>query len=115
MIARHSSFAFKGEKVDIKEVGEKLGVQYVVEGSVRRAGSRIRVTAQLIEADTGNHIWAERYDRGLDEFFEVQAEVTRAIVAIIAAQLGKTVSDKAARKHPASMKSYEYFLHGPQL
>lgn len=115
VIARHSTFAFKGEKVDIKNVGEKLGVQYVVEGSVRRAGSRIRVTAQLIEADTGNHIWAERYDRELDDVFEVQDEVTCTIVAIIAAQLGKTVSVRAARKHPASIKSYEYFLQGNQL
>ena len=115
VIARHSTFSFKGEKVDIKDVGEKLGVQYVVEGSVRRAANRIRVTAQLIEADTGNHIWAERYDRELDDVFEVQDEVTRTIVAIIAAQLGKTVSVRAARKHPASIKSYEYFLQGNQL
>ena len=115
VISRHSSFAFKGEKVDIKEVGEKLGVHYVVEGSVRRIGNRIRVTAQLIETGTGNHIWAERYDRELDDIFEVQDEVTRAIVAIIAAQLGKTVSDRAARKHPASIKSYEHFLQGNQL
>jgi len=115
VISRHSSFAFKGEKVDIKDVGEKLGVQYVVEGSVRRAGNRFRVTAQLIDAGTGNHIWAERYDRELDDVFVVQDEVTRTIVAIIAAQLGKTVSDRAARKHPASIKSYEYFLQGNQL
>lgn len=112
VIARHSSFAFKGEKVDIKDVGEKLGVHYVVEGSVRRAGNRVRITAQLIETATGNHIWAERYDRELEDIFAVQDEVTRAIVATIAAQLGKTVSESAARKHPASIKSYEYFLQG---
>jgi len=110
VVARHSSFAFKGEKVDIKEVAEKLGVQYVVEGSVRRVGNRARITAQLIDAETGNHIWSERYDRELDDIFAVQDEVTRAIVATIAAQLGKTVSEKAARKTTTSIKSYEYLL-----
>ena len=110
VIARHSSFAFKGEKVGIKEVAEKLGAQYVVEGSVRRAGNRARITAQLIDAATGNHIWGERYDRELDDIFAVQDEVTRAIVATIAAQLGKTVSENAARKATTSIKSYEYLL-----
>ena len=86
-----SSFSFKGEKIGIKEIGEKLGVQYVVEGSVRRGGNRTRITAQLIEAETGNHIWAERYDRELEDIFAVQDEVTRAIVATVAAQLGRGV------------------------
>jgi TolB-like protein len=110
IIARHSSFAFKGEKIDIKEVAEKLSVQYVVEGSVRRVGNRARITAQLIDAETGKHIWGERYDRELDDIFAVQDEVTRAIVATIAAQLGKTVSENAARKTTNSIKSYEYLL-----
>ena len=110
VVARHSSFAFKGENVDIKEVAEKLGVQYVVEGSVRRVGNRARITAQLIDAETGKHIWGERYDRELDDIFAVQDEVTRAIVATIAAQLGKTVSENAARKTTSSIKSYEYLL-----
>lgn len=112
VIARQSSFAFKGEKVGVKEIGQKLGVQYVVEGSVRRVDNRVRIAAQLIEAETGNHIWAERYDRVLEDIFAVQDEVTRAIVATIAAQLGKTVSESAARKHPTSIKSYEYYLQG---
>jgi adenylate cyclase len=110
VIARHSSFAFKGEKVDIREVAEKLGAQYVVEGSVRRVGNRARITAQLIDAETGNHIWGERYDRELDDIFAVQDEVTRAIVATIAAQLGKTISENAARKTTTNIKSYEYLL-----
>ncbi|MDH3638165.1 MAG: tetratricopeptide repeat protein [Gammaproteobacteria bacterium] len=110
VIARQSSFSFKGEKIGIKEIGEKLGVQYVVEGSVRRGGNRTRITAQLIEAETGNHIWAERYDRELEDIFAVQDEVTRAIVATVAAQLGKAVSERAARKPTKSIKSYEYFL-----
>ncbi|NIP90241.1 MAG: transcriptional regulator, partial [Gammaproteobacteria bacterium] len=63
VIARNSSFAFKGQAIDVKEIGRDLGVQYVVEGSVRRAGNRVRITAQLVEAETGNHLWAERYDR----------------------------------------------------
>ena len=112
VIARQSSFAFKGEKIDIKEIGEKLGVNYVIEGSVRRAGDRIRVTAQLIHADSGKHVWAERYDRKLEDIFDVQDEVTRAVVATVAAQLGKEVSDNVGRKHPASVKSYEFFLRG---
>ena len=114
VISRQSSFSFKGEKVGIEDVSNKLGVHYVVEGSVRRAGNRVRVTAQLIEAEGGDHVWAERYDRELDDIFEVQDEVTQAIVAIVAAQLGKTVSDKAARKHPESIKAYEYYLQGNQ-
>jgi adenylate cyclase len=110
VIARQSAFAFKGEKVGIKEIGLKLGVEYVVEGSVRRAGKKARMTAQLIEADTGSHIWAERYDRELEDIFAVQDEVTRSIVAAVAAQLGKTVSEKAARKPSTSIRSYEFFL-----
>ena len=110
VVARHSSFAFKGERVNINEVAEKLGVQYIVEGSVRRVENRARITAQLIDAETGNHIWGERYDRELDDIFAVQDEVTRAIVATIAAQLGKTVSENATRKTTNSIKSYEYLL-----
>ena len=110
VVARHSSFALKGVRVDIEEVAEKLDVQYVVEGSVRRAGNRVRITAQLIDARTEKHIWGDRYDRELDDLFAVQDEVTRAIVATLAAQLGKTVSENAARKAPNSIKSYEYLL-----
>ena len=110
VIARHSSFAFKGKDVDIKEVAAKLGVQYLVEGSVRRAGNQARITAQLVDAESGKQIWGERYDRELDDIFAVQDEVTRAIVATIAAQLGKTVSEKAARKPTNSIESYEYLL-----
>lgn len=110
VIARQSSFVFKGEKLGLKEVGQKLGVQYVVEGSVRRAGDRVRVTSQLIEVETENHIWAERYDRELKDIFVVQDDVTRAIVATIAAQLGKTVSESAARKSTTNIRSYEFFL-----
>ncbi len=112
VIARNSSFAFKGQAVDIGEVGRRLGVAYVVEGSVRRAGSRVRVTAQLIEAETGAHIWAERNDRDLEDIFVVQDELTRSIVATLAAQLGKNVAQRAERKPPANVKAYEYYLWG---
>ena len=76
VIARNSSFAYKGRAVDVRQVARELGVRYVLEGSVRKAGSRIRITAQLIDATTGIHIWADRYDRGIDDIFAVQDEIT---------------------------------------
>ena len=83
VIARNSSFTYKGRAVDVKQVARELGVRYVVEGSVRRSGGRIRVTAQLIDAETGNHIWAERYDRGVADVFTVQDEITTAVTTAI--------------------------------
>ena len=79
VIARNSCFTYKGRAVDVKEVGRELGVRYVLEGSLRKAGNRIRVTAQLVEAETGNHVWAERYDRDLADIFAVQDEITEAV------------------------------------
>jgi adenylate cyclase len=101
--------------VDIKEVGRKLGVQYVVVGSVRRAGNRVRITAQLIEAETENHIWAERYDRELDDLFAVQDEVTRSIVAVLPGRVQADVAERAARKPTNNMKAYELMLQGKAL
>ena len=115
VIARHSSFSFKGEKVDIKEVGEKLGVQYVVEGSVRRAGNRVRITAQLIEAETGNHVWAERYDRELEDIFAVQDEVTQSIVGVLPGRVQEAVAERASRKPTANMKAYEFMLQAKSI
>jgi adenylate cyclase len=112
VIARHSSFAFKGKSIDIKEVGQQLGVAYVVEGSVRKAGNRVRITAQLIEVETGNHIWAERYDRELEDIFAVQDEVTRAIVAVIPGRVEKAVAERVQRKPTDNMKAYEFVLRG---
>jgi TolB-like protein/Tfp pilus assembly protein PilF len=112
VIARHSSFAFKGKGADIKEVGQRLGVEYVVEGSVRKAGNRVRITAQLIEVETRNHIWAERYDRELEDIFAVQDEVARAIVAVLPGRVEKAVVDRGQRKLPDSMKAYEFMLRG---
>jgi TolB-like protein len=115
VIARNSSFGFKGEKIDIKRVGRTLGVQYVVEGSVRRAGNRVRITAQLIEVETGNHIWAERYDRDLEDIFTVQDEVTRNIVAVLPGRVQEDVANRASRKPTGNMKAYELMLQGKAL
>jgi len=83
VIARNSSFIYKGKSVHMKQIAEELGVGYVVEGSVRRGGDRVRITAQLNDAGTGSHLWAERYDRKLADVFAVQDEITEAIVAAI--------------------------------
>ena len=112
VIARNSSFRFKGERIDIKAAGESLGVQYIVEGSVRRAGSRVRITAQLIDTATGNHIWAERYDRELEDLFAVQDEVTKSIVAVLPGRVQEDVADRAARKPTQNMNAYEFMLQG---
>src|SRR5207248_2717598 len=87
VIARNSTFTYKGDAVGVKQVGRELGVRYVLEGSVRKSGNRIRVTAQLVEAETGNHVWAERYDRDLADIFAVQDEITERVVAAIEPEL----------------------------
>ncbi len=112
VIARHSSFAFKGKSIDIKEVGHQLGVEYVVEGSVRKAGNRVRISSQLIEVETGNHIWAERYDRELEDIFAVQDEVARAIVAVLPGRIEKAVAERSQRKPTNNIKAYEFVLRG---
>ena len=86
VIARNSSFTYKGRNVDVRQVGRELGVRYVLEGSVRKGGNRIRITGQLIEAETGNHLWAERYDRALDDVFAIQDEITESVIGCIAAR-----------------------------
>jgi adenylate cyclase len=110
VIARHSSFAFKGKAVTVQQVGSELGVQYVLEGSVRRAGNRVRITAQLIDARTSAHIWAERLDRDMDDLFAMQDEVTERIVTTIANRLERTEQQRAARKRPEAMRAYDYIL-----
>jgi adenylate cyclase len=110
VIARNSSFAYKGKSPDIRQVGRELGVRYVLEGSIRKASNRIRVTGQLIDTLTGNHIWAERYDRVLADIFAVQEEVTQAIVAAIAPQIESTEQSKAARRRPDDLSAYEMAL-----
>ena len=110
VIARNSSFAFKGQAVDVTEIGRKLGVQYVVEGSVRKAGGRIRITAQLVETNTGNHLWAERYDRNLADIFEVQDEVVSQIVTMVPGHVDIANRIQAERKRAQDMNAYDLLL-----
>ncbi|TGS16864.1 hypothetical protein EN852_006560 [Mesorhizobium sp. M2E.F.Ca.ET.209.01.1.1] len=111
VIARNSSFVFKGQTVNITEVGRKLGVRYVVEGSVRKAGARVRITAQLVEAASGNHVWAERYDRSIDDLFAVQDEVTERIAWALVGKVG-TAEIARARQTKTSLGAYDAFLRG---
>jgi TolB-like protein/cytochrome c-type biogenesis protein CcmH/NrfG len=110
VIARNSSFIYKGKPVHIKQVAEELGVGYVVEGSVRKAGDRVRITAQLNNVATGSHIWAERYDRSLADVFAVQDEITEAIVAAIEPQLYAAEDFRARRKPPDSMDAWDLVM-----
>ncbi len=112
VIARNSTFTFKGRAVDVKHVANELGVRYVLEGSVRKSGNRIRFTAQLIDALTGNHIWAERYDRELEDVFAVQDEITEAIVAAIAPEIGAAELERAERKPPDSLDAWDIYQRG---
>ena len=107
VIARNSTFTYKGKATDVRTVAKELGVRYVVEGSIRRAGNRVRVTAQLIDALTGNHLWGERYDRVLEDIFAVQEEVTRSIVAAIAPEIETAERSKTRRRRPTSLSAYE--------
>jgi len=110
VIARNSSFAYKGKNPDIRQVARELGVRYVLEGSVRRAGDRIRLTAQLIEAETGHHVWAERYDRTLEDVFEVQDELTNTIQNTLLQKVRESDIDSALRRAPKDMNAYDHML-----
>jgi TolB-like protein/class 3 adenylate cyclase len=112
VIARNSTFAYKGKAIDIKQVGRELGVRYVLEGSVRKAGSRIRVTAQLIETETSNHIWAERYDRELADIFDLQDELTEAISAQVDAELAGSERALAQKKPTTDLDAWELYQRG---
>ena len=106
VIARNSSFTYKGRAVDVKQVGRELGVRYVLEGSLRKAGSRIRVTAQLVEAETGKHTWAGRYDRDLADIFAVQDEITEAVTTAVAPAIADAELRRALRKSPGSLDAW---------
>jgi TolB-like protein len=110
VIARNSTFVYKGRAADVREVGRDLGVRYVLEGSVRKGGERIRVTAQLIEAITGNHLWAERYDRQLEDIFVIQDEITASVVGRIGSELMAAEHERARRKPPQSLDAWECFI-----
>ena len=112
VIARNSSFTYKGRAVDVKQVGRELGVRYVLEGSVRKAGSRVRITGQLIDTSTGAHLWAERFDGGLEDIFDLQDQVTASVVGAIAPKLEQAEIERAKRKPTESLDAYDYFLRG---
>lgn len=107
VIARNSSFAYKARTIDIRQVARELGVRYVLEGSIRRAGTRIRVTGQLVDALDGSHVWAERYDRMLEDIFAVQEELTQAIVAALVPQLDSTELSRHMRLRPGNLAAHE--------
>jgi TolB-like protein/Flp pilus assembly protein TadD len=107
VIARNTSFTYKGRAVDVKQVGRELGVRYVLEGSVRRGGNRLRITAQLVEAESGNHVWAERYDRDVADIFSVQDEITERVVAAVEPELYAAENIRSQRKPPESLDAWE--------
>jgi len=112
VIARNSSFTYKGRAVDVKQVGRELGVRYVLEGSVRKAGSKVRITGQLIDATTGAHLWAERFEGGIEDIFDLQDQVTASVVGAIAPKLEQAEIERARRKPTESLDAYDYFLRG---
>ena len=112
VIARNTSFTFKGQSVDVKEAARKLGVRYVLEGSVRKAAQRIRITVQLIEGESGNHVWAERYDRQLEDIFDVQDEVTETIVGKLGHEIGSVERKRAAGRQPENLDAWGLMQQG---
>jgi TolB-like protein/Flp pilus assembly protein TadD len=112
VIARNSSFAYKGRAVDVKRIGRELGVRYILEGSVRKAGNRVRITGQLIDTSTGVHLWADRFDGALEDLFDLQDEVTAGIVGAIAPKLEQAEIERAKQKPTASLDAYDYYLRG---
>ena len=115
VIARNSTFTYKGRSVDIRQVGRELGVRYVLEGSVRRATDRVRITAQLIDAETRAHIWADRYDRAVDDIFALQDEITLSTVAAIEPSLRQAEIERAKRKRPENLDAYDLVLRATPL
>ncbi len=112
VIARNSSFTYKGRAVDVKQVGRELGVRYVLEGSMRKAANRVRITGQLIDASTGAHLWADRFEGTLNDIFELQDQITESVVGAIAPQLERAEIERAKRKPTESLDAYDYYLRG---
>jgi TolB-like protein/class 3 adenylate cyclase len=110
VIARNSAFTYKGEAVDVKRVGRELGVHYVLEGSVRRAGERVRVNAQLIDAAADLHVWAERFDRQIDDIFELQDDIVASIAAIVGPEITTAEIERARGKRPDTLDVWDYYL-----
>ena len=112
VIARNSSFTYKGRAVDVKVVGRELGVRYVLEGSVRKAANRVRITGQLVDTATGAHLWADRFDGGLGDIFDLQDQVTESVVGAIAPAVEKAEIERAKRKPTESLDAYALYLRG---
>ena len=112
VIARNSSFTYKGRAVDVKQVGRELGVRYVLEGSVRKAANRVRITGQLVDTATGAHLWADRFDGGLGDVFDLQDQVTESVVGAIAPAVEKAEIERAKRKPTESLDAYALYLRG---
>ena len=112
VIARNSSFTYKGRAVDVKQVGRELGVRYVLEGSVRKAANRVRITGQLVDTATGAHLWADRFDGGLGDIFDLQDQVTESVVGAIAPAVEKAEIERAKRKPTESLDAYALYLRG---
>jgi TolB-like protein len=110
VIARNSTIAYKNQAVDVKRVSRELGVRYVLEGSVRKAGERVRITAQLIEAETGAHVWADRFDGSLDHVFDLQDQVATGVVGVIEPTLRQAEIERARRKRPDNLDAYDLYL-----
>jgi TolB-like protein/class 3 adenylate cyclase/tetratricopeptide (TPR) repeat protein len=115
VIARNSSFTYKGKSIDVKQVGRELGVRYVLEGSVRRVGEKVRITAQLIDVSTGTHLWADRFDGSLSDVFEMQDNVSASVVGAIAPRLDKVSFENVSKKRVDSWGAYDFYLRGMKL
>ncbi|MGH6816580.1 MAG: winged helix-turn-helix domain-containing tetratricopeptide repeat protein [Hyphomicrobiaceae bacterium] len=110
VIARNSSFTYKGRAVDVKQVGRELGVRYVLEGSVRKAAQRVRITAQLIDASTGTHLWADSFDGGIEDIFDLQDQVAASVVGAMSPKLEQAEIERARRKPTENLDAYDYYL-----
>ena len=110
VIARNSSFVYKGKAVDVRQVGRELGVRYVLEGGVRKAANRLRITAQLLEAETGAHLWADRYDGALEDVFDLQDRITDSVVGMVEPSLRRTEIERSRRKRPEKLDAYDLYL-----
>ncbi|HEV2548463.1 MAG TPA: adenylate/guanylate cyclase domain-containing protein [Stellaceae bacterium] len=112
VIARNSTFSYKARAMDVKQVGREFGVRYVLEGSVRKAGNRVRITGQLIDTETGTHLWADRFEGALEDVFDLQDQVTARVVGAIAPKLEQAEIERAKRKPTESLDAYDYYLRG---
>jgi len=115
VIARNSTFTYKGQAIDVKRVGRELGVRYVLEGSVRKAGGRVRITAQLIEAETGAHLWADRFDGSLDDVFELQDQVAKSVAGVIEPALQAAETARSANRPTVDLTAYDLYLRADAM